>query len=315
MRRVSALLIAAASLSMAADVNLTERYRTTADKLIDAALADTEGYNRLAYLCYRIGNRLSGSPSLERAIAWSAEQMKEAGLSNVRIIPTKVPHWVRGAESARMLEPLDKPLHMLGLGMSIGTPPGGITADVVTVSDFDDLARLGREKIEGKIVVYNEEYRGYGPTRVYRSIGRVARRGLRGGSRAGALGHAARHADSAHRRNGVRREPAEDPDRRHLSRGCHDDRAAGGRWRTGEGAPRDGRADAARCRQRRRDRRNPRPHPSRRGGGDGRPYRFVGRGPGGAGRRRFHHGLPRGAGANEETRARAASAPSGWRSG
>ena len=156
---------------MAADVNLTERYRATADKLIDAALADTEGYNRLAYLCYRIGNRLSGSPSLERAIAWSAEQMKEAGLSNVRIIPTKVPHWVRGAESARMLAPLDKPLHMLGLGMSVGTPPGGITADVVAVSDFNDLARLGREKIEGKIVVYNEEYRGYGPTRVYRSSG------------------------------------------------------------------------------------------------------------------------------------------------
>ncbi len=171
MRRVSALLIAAASLSLAADVNLTERYRATADKLIDAALADTAGYNRLAYLCYRIGNRLSGSPSLERAIAWSAEEMKEAGLSNVRIIPTKVPHWVRGAESARMLAPLDKPLHMLGLGMSVGTPPGGITADVVTVSDFSDLARLGREKIEGKIVVYNEEYRGYGPTRVYRSSG------------------------------------------------------------------------------------------------------------------------------------------------
>ena len=33
------------------------------------------------------------------------------------------------------------------------------------------MRRLGREKIEGKIVVYNEEYRGYGPTRVYRSSG------------------------------------------------------------------------------------------------------------------------------------------------
>ncbi len=171
MRRVSVLLIAAASFSMAAGADLTERYRATADRLIDAALADTDGYNRLAYLCYRIGNRLSGSPSLEKAIAWSAEQMKAAGLSNVQVIPTKVPHWVRGAESARMLTPLDKPLHMLGLGMSVGTPPGGITAGVVAVSDFEDLARLGRERIEGKIVVYNEEYRGYGPTRVYRSSG------------------------------------------------------------------------------------------------------------------------------------------------
>ena len=66
--------------------NLTEQYHATADKLIDAALADNDGYNRLAYLCYRIGNRLSGSVGLEKAIAWSAEQMKAAGLSNVRIL-------------------------------------------------------------------------------------------------------------------------------------------------------------------------------------------------------------------------------------
>jgi hypothetical protein len=151
--------------------DLTGQYRTAADKLIDAALADNEGYNRLAYLCYRIGNRLSGSVGLERAVAWSAEQMKAAGLSNVRIIPTKVPHWVRGAESARMVAPLDKSLHMLGLGMSIGTPPGGITAEVAAVTTFDDLAKLGREKIQGKIVLYNEEFRGYGPTRVYRATG------------------------------------------------------------------------------------------------------------------------------------------------
>src|SRR5215469_16011912 len=162
---------AAAACAGAGAQTLTEQYKATADKLIDAALADTEGYNRLTYLCYRIGNRLSGSPSLERAIAWSVEQMKAAGLSNVRVIPTKVPHWARGAESARMVAPLDKPLHMLGLGMSIGTPPGGITADVVAVNSFEDLAKLGREKIQGKIVVYNEEYRGYGPTRVYRATG------------------------------------------------------------------------------------------------------------------------------------------------
>ena len=172
MRRILALfMILAAIPGFAADPNLTEQYRAVAGKLIDAALADTEGYNRLAYLCYRIGNRLSGSVGLERAVAWSAEQMKAAGLSNVRVIPVKVPHWVRGAESARMVAPLDKPLHMLGLGGSIATPAGGITADVVAVSTFDDLAKLGREKIQGKIVVYNEEYAGYGPTRLYRSGG------------------------------------------------------------------------------------------------------------------------------------------------
>lgn len=171
-RRISAFslaLIVSGGVTFAAD--LTEQYRATADKLIDAALADTEGYNRLAFLCYRIGNRLSGSPGLEKAIAWSVDTMKAAGLSNVRVITTKVPHWVRGAESARLLAPVDKPLHMLGLGMSIGTPPGGITADVVAVNSFEDLAKLGRASIQGKIVLYNEEYRGYGPSVAYRVAG------------------------------------------------------------------------------------------------------------------------------------------------
>jgi carboxypeptidase Q len=167
-KRILAACLLALPLAAA---DLTDQYRATADKLIDAALADTEGYNRLAYLCYRIGNRLSGSSGLEKAVAWSVEQMKAAGLSNVRTIPTKVPHWVRGAESASLVAPYDRPLHMLGLGSSIGTPSGGITADVVAVSSFEELAKLGKEKIQGKIVVYNEPYTGYGPTRVYRSTG------------------------------------------------------------------------------------------------------------------------------------------------
>ncbi len=46
---------------------LTERYRATANKLIEAALADHAGMEQLTYLCDRIGNRLSGSPALEKA--------------------------------------------------------------------------------------------------------------------------------------------------------------------------------------------------------------------------------------------------------
>ena len=165
-----AILLAISPYSARAQ-DLTGTYRDTANRLIAAALADDEGYGRLAYLCYRIGNRLSGSQGLERAIAWSAEQMKAAGFVNVRTIPVKVPHWVRGAESARLVAPVARPLHMLGLGMSVGTPPGGVTADVVAVSDFDQLEALGRQKVQGKIVLYNQVYRGYGPTVAYRNSG------------------------------------------------------------------------------------------------------------------------------------------------
>ena len=151
--------------------DLTTQYRATADRLIDASLADTEGYAKLAYLCDRIGNRLSGSESLNRAIKWAVETMKRDGLSNVRTIPVKVPHWVRGAESAMLIAPENKPLHMLGLGMSVATPKGGITADVVVVNDFAELDKLGAPGVKGKIVLYNAAYKGYGQTVAYRQSG------------------------------------------------------------------------------------------------------------------------------------------------
>ena len=154
---------------LAAD--LTDQYKSTADKLIDAALADRDGYAKLAYLCDHIGARLSGMASLDRAIQWSEETMKADGLSNVRVIPVKVPKWVRGAESAQLLAPETKPLHMLGLGMSVGTPPGGITAEVVVVDDFDQLDKLGAAGVRGKIVLYNERWVNYGATGQYRRAG------------------------------------------------------------------------------------------------------------------------------------------------
>jgi hypothetical protein len=170
--RVSKLcfsLIVACGATFAAD--LADQYKSVADRLIDAALADNDGYAKLAYLCDRIGARLSGMPSLDRAIKWSEATMKSDGLSNVRVIPVKVPKWVRGAESAQLLEPENKPLHMLGLGMSVGTPKGGITAEVVVVDDFDQLNKLGANGVRGKIVLYNEKWVNYGATGQYRRAG------------------------------------------------------------------------------------------------------------------------------------------------
>jgi len=158
------------SVAYAKDINLAKQYRDAANKLIDASLADEAGYNKLTYLCDRIGNRLSGSENLPKAIAWAAEQMKSDGLVNVSTPPVKVPHWVRGDESGAILAPIQRPLHMLGLGMSLGTPPDGITADAIVVSNFDELDQLGG-KVSGKIVVFNAPYEDYDKTVAYRALG------------------------------------------------------------------------------------------------------------------------------------------------
>ncbi len=182
MARSFAVFVLVAMLASAEPVSISEQYTATAQKLIGAALADADGLQRLEYLCDRIGNRISGSAPLERAIEWSASEMRRAGLENVSTPAVKVPHWVRGNESAVMMAPIEKRLTMIGLGMSVATPPAGITTDVVAVSDFDQLTSLGRDKIAGKIVLFNPPWKGYGGTVQYR---------ISGASRAAQFGAAA----------------------------------------------------------------------------------------------------------------------------
>jgi carboxypeptidase Q len=155
-----------------------DRYRDAAARIIGAALTSDHAYARLAHLTDHIGNRISGSQNLERAIAWAITEMKRDGLDNVRTEKVMVPHWVRGEESLEMLAPVPRKLQMLGLGNSVGTPAEGITAEAVVVRSFDELDRLG-EQVRGKIVVYNAPFVNYGATVEYR---------LRGASRAARYG-------------------------------------------------------------------------------------------------------------------------------
>jgi hypothetical protein len=155
---------------------LTSKYGADAAKILQAAEIDDDGYVALTYLCDHIGKRLSGTPQLNSAVAWGAELMRKAGLQNVTVQPVMVPRWVRGSESGAMMYkgeagPITRPLHMLGLGMSVGTPAGGITAPVVFVPSFDALDAMTPEQVKGKIVVFNPGWHGYGVNTQYRTYG------------------------------------------------------------------------------------------------------------------------------------------------
>lgn len=170
--RLSATLVAlslvASPLSAQSKTPLADKYRSTADHMIAAALRDSSAWNRLAELTDKFGPRLSGSSSLEKAIDWIIAEMKKDGLENVRGEPVMVPHWVRGEESATLMSPRKAALHMIGLGRSIGTPKSGITAQVMVVNNFDELTQRAAEAA-GKIVLFDEPFVGYGPTVRYRS--------------------------------------------------------------------------------------------------------------------------------------------------
>jgi carboxypeptidase Q len=148
-------------------------YQAVADSLIAAATGDSAAYTRLGLLVDTFGPRLSGSAALESAIDWILKEMKSDGLENVRGERVMVPHWVRGAESAELVKPRKTRLAVLGLGGSVATPSAGITAPVLVVSSFDELAARGAEA-KGKIVLFDAPFTSYRETVRYRLAGASA---------------------------------------------------------------------------------------------------------------------------------------------
>jgi carboxypeptidase Q len=155
-----------------------EAYREPAARLIGEAVASTFAWDRLAVLTDTIGHRLSGTAALDRAIEWAVAEMKRDGLENVHTERVMVPKWVRGNESAEIVEPARHQMVMLGLGGSVATPPDGVQAAVLVVHSFEELD-ANAASARGRIVLYNVPYTSYGETVRYRSAGpsRAARLG------------------------------------------------------------------------------------------------------------------------------------------
>jgi hypothetical protein len=126
----------------------------------DAALKDDYAYQQVAHLTENIGPRSSGSPQAERAAEYVAEEMRKLGLE-ARLEEVKVPRWVRGAETAELVEypgqvaGTNQKVVLTALGGNTPTSPEGLTAEVVVVNSFDELKALGRERVAGKIVLFN----------------------------------------------------------------------------------------------------------------------------------------------------------------
>jgi carboxypeptidase Q len=168
--------ISHASSSSTSDIvlgSIAKQHQSDGEKLIDVAMSDTAGFLRLGNMCDTFGPRFSGTDNLEKAIDWILDEMKADGLQNVHGEEVMIPKWVRGNESAHMISPWKKELHMLGLGGSIATPKNGITAEVFVVKSFDDLEERSDEA-KGKIILFNVPFTNYGKTVQYRSGGAIA---------------------------------------------------------------------------------------------------------------------------------------------
>jgi carboxypeptidase Q len=171
--------------------------QTVADlkRLQQAALTSDYAYRQVAHLANNIGPRLSGSAQAAKSVEYVASELKALGCE-VRLEKVMVPHWVRGEETAALVQfpgqaaNTTQKIVLCALGPSVATPPNGIEAEVIVVRNFDELKSLPREKVAGKIVLFNYPFdkqmaaqgragEAYGEAVVYRSDGpsAAARRG------------------------------------------------------------------------------------------------------------------------------------------
>lgn len=151
------LLISTAAIAQ----NINVEDSTTIRKIYDVALTQGKAYNWLDYLSNEIGGRLSGSLEAERAVQYTKEELDKLGFSKVYLQSVMVPKWTRGIKEYAYIEtaPGESSLaDICALGGSVATQDGGLKAEVVEVQSFDELAKLGKENIEGKIVFYNRPF-------------------------------------------------------------------------------------------------------------------------------------------------------------
>src|SRR5204863_7355205 len=156
-------------------------------RLQQAAVTSDYAYRQVAHLADNIGPRLTGSAQAAKAVEYVAAELKAIGCE-VQLEKVSVPHWVRGEEICSlvqwpgMAENTTQKIVLCALGGSVATPNDGVTTEVVTVKNFDELKAMPRDKIAGKIVLFNypfdkriaAEGRGgeaYGEAVVYRGDG------------------------------------------------------------------------------------------------------------------------------------------------
>lgn len=142
------------AVSQVADSISHAHYLAVSQAITRRALTDTAAYHQLRDLC-RLGHRLPGSDNAARALDWAEALMKTQGLDRVWRLECPVPHWERGeVESARWQGSRPMDLKIAALGGSVGTGGRGLSAPVIEIDSWAELAERSQE-IPGKIVFYN----------------------------------------------------------------------------------------------------------------------------------------------------------------
>ena len=131
---------------------------TQLKSIYSTSLTNGKSYEWLRHLSNEIGGRLSGSLNAELAVEYTKNELEQLGLDKVWLQPVMVPKWVRGNPEFAYIETAPGktiPVNLCALGGSVSTPPLGLKAELIEVQGIEDLNRLSRADVEGKIVFFN----------------------------------------------------------------------------------------------------------------------------------------------------------------
>jgi Zn-dependent M28 family amino/carboxypeptidase len=132
--------------------------KETINSIFENAVTDYTAYEQLRYLCKNIGPRLTGSPQAAAAVEYFFQELQNMGFDTVYLQETTVPNWIRGEkEVARIISSQfgTTEMHAAALGLSVETGIKGISAEIIEVKSFEELAKLGEKNVKGKIVFFN----------------------------------------------------------------------------------------------------------------------------------------------------------------
>jgi carboxypeptidase Q len=181
MRKITSILTILLSFSVAfsAESHQEMNEEDLVAELRDKALNSTLGYEILESLTTEVGPRMAGTIQDELAVKWAVAKFTSLGFDKVRIEPVEYDTWIRGEESAEITAPFPQALKITALGLSIGTPAGGIEAEVIHFKSIEDLIAAPADIAKGKIVFISRKMerhingQGYGAAVRGRSSGAV----------------------------------------------------------------------------------------------------------------------------------------------
>ena len=155
MRNFASILVLLFCFSGVLKAQETEK---TIKAFFDEALTNKTAYKNLETLCKNYKGRITGSDQAAAAVDYTYQLMKNMKLDRVEKQPVQVPCWARGEREVANIQSGKngiKEVPVSALGMSVGTGNAGLSAKVVEVHNFEELEKLGRKNIAGKIVFYN----------------------------------------------------------------------------------------------------------------------------------------------------------------